>query len=156
MKMHGKVIEGLTPEVIVIPKGENEIVFKAMPVLSYDDFEKLCPVPRPPEKIMKGGEKVLMFEDKDYNVLLNEWAEKKNAWTVITSLQATEGLEWETVIIGDPTTWENYLSELRKSFTDTEINLITNITYVACGLNQKKIDEATKRFLAGPVEVPEV
>ncbi|TRZ53169.1 MAG: hypothetical protein D4S01_01755 [Dehalococcoidia bacterium] len=148
MKMNGKTIQGLTPEVIVIPKGETEYVFKAMPILSYDEFEKLCPTPLPPEIIKKGGAKSLDYEDKEYDKLITAWAEKKAAWTTITSLAATPDLEWETVVQGDPATWTNYIAELATAFTDIEISLIIGLTHTACGLDQRKITEATDRFLA--------
>ena len=149
MKINGKIIEGPKPEVIVIPKGADEYVFKAMPILDYEDFDKLCPVPLPPEKVLKGGEVQHDTNDKEYTTKLTEWAVKKNAWMTITSLSATEGLEWETVDLSDPETWSGYIKELGKSFTDSECNLIYSLVLTACGLNQEKIDEATKRFLAG-------
>ena len=152
MKLNGKTITGPKPEVIVIPKGSDEFVFKAIPVLSYDEFDKLCPTPLPPEKILPGGEKQLDITDKDYNEKLTDWASKKNAWMVITSLSATEGIEWDTIEMDDPETWNNYIKELQQAFTDNECNLIYNLVLCACGLNQEKIDEATKRFLAGQAQ----
>jgi len=155
MKINGKTIEGPIPEVIVIPKGDTEFIFKAMPILSYDEFEKMCPSPNPPEIMKPGGEKSLDYKDKEYNDLIDAWASKKNAWTVITSLKATEGLAWDTVVDGEPDTWINYKTELMKIFADQEIVLIIDTVYIANGLNQRKIDEATKRFLATPVVIPE-
>ena len=149
MKMNGKIIEGPVPEVIVIPKGENEFVFKALPVLDFAPFEELCKTPVAPTIVKKGGETFPDFDDKGYNEALTAWAKKKNAWTVITSLKATDDLEWETVVEGDPETWPNYLTELQKIFADAEVSLILDIVYIANGVNQKKIDDATKRFLAG-------
>jgi len=152
MKINGKIIEGPKPEVIVIPKSEEEYVFKAMPVLDYEEFEKLCPTPRPPEKVLKGGETQLDVNDKEYSKKLTEWSECKVSWMTITSLKATEGLEWDTVDMSNPETWNNYITELKASFTDAEVQLIINLVYTACGLNQEKIDEATKRFLAGQAQ----
>ena len=154
MKMNGKIIAGPTPEVIVIPKGETEYIFQAMPVLNYDEFDKICPVPTPPQIVKRGGEKVNDYEDKDYNTNLTTWAQNKNSWLILTSLQATEGLEWDTVNMAEPDTWKNYEAELKVNFTEIEISLIMDKVHDACGLNQTKIDEATKRFLAGREEVP--
>lgn len=154
MKLNGKTISGPTPEVMVIPKGGEEIVIKAQAVLDYDEFEKLSPAPNPPEIIHKGGEKTYAVNDKKYTEDLMSWAEKKNAWMTITSLKATEGLEWETVKMDDPETWGNYMSELKAVFTENEINMIYDLVLTACGLNQRKIEEATKRFLAGQAQEP--
>ena len=148
MKMNGKNIMGLAPEIIVIPKADQEYVFKAVPLLSYEKFEELCKVPTPPQITKRGGETFPDFDDKAYNEALNDWASKKNAWTVIQSLKATEGLERESIVEGDPDTWTNYLNELKQDFVDAEISRILDIVYIANGMNQKKIDEATKRFLA--------
>jgi len=152
MKMHGKIISCPKPEVIVIPKGGVDYVFKAAAILDYAEFDKLCPVPNPPEIVRPGGQKSIDLEDKTYNNQLTAWAVKKNAWMVITSLAATEGLEWETVKAGDPETWPNYLTELRKVFTDAENDAIYRTVLTACGLDDRKIKEATDRFLAGQAE----
>jgi hypothetical protein len=69
---------------------------------------------------------------------------------ILKSLSATEGLEWEQVDMSKPETWHNYGDELVSSgFSPAEIFAITEAVMTACGLNQKKIDEATERFLAG-------
>lgn len=155
MKIHGETIKGPEPEVIVIPKGSKDFVFKALPVMNYDDFEKLCPRPVPPEILMKGGERKSDINDKEYLKKIDDWSHKKISWMVLESLKATEGLEWETVDISDPDTWKNYQSELSSVFTDNEVSVILSIVWTACGLNEKKIKEATDRFLAGQGEVQE-
>jgi hypothetical protein len=149
MKMNGKIIEGVSFEVIVIPKGQTEHVFKAMPILDESAFLKMCPAPLPPTIIRPGGETSRDLSDKTYLAKMDTWAEQKMAWMVITSLSATPGLEWDTVKMDDPSTWTNHLTELKSCFTETEVQLILNLVFTACGLNQRKIDEATKRFLAG-------
>lgn len=149
MKINGVTISGPTPEVIVIPKNGKELVIKAMPILDYEEFNGICPVPKPPEVIKKGGEKFKDYDDKKYNEALTDWAERKNAWMIIKSLAVTDGIEWDTVDISKPETWKNYLDDLKSVFTEIEISLIIDLVHIACGLNQTKIDEATKRFLAG-------
>lgn len=154
MKINGKIIEGPTPEVVVIPKGSTEYIFKATPVLDYEEFEKLCPTPKPPMIVKRGGEQVMDYEDEKYDESISKWASRKSAWMTLKSLQATEGLEWDSIKMGDPDTWENYLDELKSNgFTDAEVRRILDIVYIANGLNQDKIEEATRRFLAGQAEM---
>ena len=148
MKMNGKTIEGMKPEVIVIPKGGVDYVFKAAPVLNYDDFEKLCPVPVAPTIVRPGGVESADATDKDYLGKIEKWSQYKVAWMVLTSLKATDELIWDTVDEANPDSWNNYRDELALNFTDVEISLIFDLVMNACGLNQDKIDEATKRFLA--------
>lgn len=153
MKMFGKDIEGPNEEVIVIPRSYGDIVFMAKAILDYDDFDKLCPTPQPPQIMKPGGETSYNTEDPDYTKRLNEWAQSKTDYMILTSLRDTDGLEWDTIDYSDPETWKNYKTELTSSgFTPIEISRIINSVLTACSLNQDKIDEATKRFLAGRVE----
>ena len=71
---------------------------------------------------------------------------------ILQSLRATDGLEWETVNYSDPTTWYAYKVELEKSgLTTADTSRIMSLVISANGLDQKKIDEATKAFLASQV-----
>jgi len=149
MKIQGQVVEGPKEEIVVIPRGTTEFVIKAKPVLNFDAFEKLNPIPQPREKMMPGGEKTQNFDDPEYKKALDLWAQQKTDWMILKSLSATEGLEWDTVDMAKPDTWSNYREELEKTFTPGEVSKIITIVMTACGLNQDKIDEATKRFLAG-------
>ena len=156
MKIAGKVLDGPRVETLVIPRGEDEIILKARAVLDFDDFEKLCKPPEPPMLLKRGGEQVPRLDDKDYLKRLDDFASKKTAWMVLKSLEATEGLEWETVKMDDPDTWRNFETELKDAgFSFAEVGLILQTVTTACGLNQSKIEEATKRFLAGQAETSE-
>lgn len=153
MKMFGKTIEGANEEFIAIPRSTGDIVFMAKAVLNYDDFEKLCPTPVPPKIMRPGGATTQNTEDPKYIEALNDWAQLKTDYMIITSLRKTDGLEWDTIDYGDSSTWGNYKSELIDSgFSPVEISRIINAVSIACSLNQEKIDEATQRFLAGRVE----
>jgi len=150
MKYLGEKLDAPTVEVIVIPRQTGDIVFKAAAILDYSNFEKMCPQPEPPESMVPGGGTQQDIEDPKYNEHLNEWAERKSHWMILKSLQSTEDLEWETVDMAKPETWKNYAQELRDAhFTDYHINQILNIAITVNGLDQSKIDEATKSFLAG-------
>lgn len=151
MRIKGKKFQP-REEVVVLPRGDDNIVFKAQAVLDYSDFDALCPQPKPPTKMLKGGETHTNPEDPGYQEKLNEWGVKRTHWMVLKSLSATEGLEWETVKMDDPTTWENYEKELSEVLSPVELSAVIGCVTDACGLNQQKIDEATKRFLAGQAQ----
>lgn len=156
MKIAGKVLDGPREEVIVFPRGEDEIVFRARAVLDFNDFEKLCTPPEPPKKLVPGGAEIANPDDKKYLEALDVFAAKKSSWMILKSLEATKDLEWDTVDMDDPDTWDNFREDLKNSgFSFAEVALIMQTVSTACGLNQTKIEEATKRFLAGQAEAPE-
>jgi hypothetical protein len=147
--IQGKKLDGPKEEVLVIPRQEQDIVFKAVAVLDYKEFDQLCPRPTPPEVIKRGGAKMLDPTDRDYQKKVDEWATQRTHWMILQSLSATEGLVWETVELLKPETWKNYEEELRQAgFSEAEGARIVNLVVSANGLDQDKIDEATQRFLA--------
>lgn len=149
MKIKGKKIEGPNVEIIPIPRAmSDDIIFMAQAVLDMDPFEKMCPTPIPPMKRLASGETIPNLQDEAYLKSLQNLATKRLAWMVLTSLQATEGLEWEIVDISDHTTWENFREELRQSgFSDIEINRIVAGCINVNALNDDKIEAARERFL---------
>jgi hypothetical protein len=148
MKIHGKVIKSCE-EVVVIPRADGNIVFRARLVSEFNDYNTLFPPPNPPQILRPGGERISDISDKEYIDARTKWAENKSNWLILKSLEATEGLEWETVDMTNPNTWANYRKELESSgFSVIEITRIIMITINANGLNQTKIDEATAAFLA--------
>lgn len=155
MKIHGQKIEGPNVEIIVIPRSGDtpDIIFQAQAILDNEAFEKLCPVPMPPERIMKGGKREKNFEDKAYKAEMEKYGNKRIAWMILESLRATPDLEWETVKLEDHLTWLNYEKELQDSgFSYVEIQRIQNGVFTANCLNEAKVEEARQLFLRGPVE----
>lgn len=149
MKIKGKKIEGPNIEIIPIPRAMgDDIIFKAQAVLDMGPFEKMCPTPVPPMKRLGSGDTIPNLQDEAYLKSLTNLATKRLAWIVLTSLQATEGLEWETVDLSDHTTWELFREEMRKSgFSDIEINRVVAGCISANALNDDKIEAARERFL---------
>lgn len=155
MKIKGKKLDGPNIEVVVIPRQSGDIVFKAAAVLDYADCDKLNPMPQAPKKLLRGGAVQENVEDPNYVAAVDVWATRKFYWMLLKSLEATEGLEWETVKMSKPETWELYKTEMQScGFSPGEIARVEMCVTDACGLNQTKIDEATKRFLAGQAQDP--
>lgn len=149
MKLQGRKIEGPNTEIVVIPRSSGNLVFKAQAVLDYEMFDKLCPLPEPRIATLPNGGHKRLEDEAGYQLALQNWAAKKTAYMIIESLKATEDLEWETVKYGEPETWENYKTELiGAGFSQPEISRIIEAISIACGINQKKIEEATSAFLA--------
>ena len=155
MKLNGKKLEGPNEVTIVIPRGSGpDIVLKARAVLDLDAFEDLCPLPTPPSRRMAGGQDVPNLKDKGYIASLQRRSVMRLNYIVLASLEATEGLEWETVDLSDSNTWDNYLEELKDSgFNPIEIQRIQADIIEVNALNEAKIEEARQRFLLAAQEV---
>lgn len=151
MKINGKKIEGSNEIIIVIPRNNgDDIMFKARAVLDMDTFNKMCPAPEPPQRMLAGGKMVPNLKDKGYLQQIDKHATMRLSWLVLTSLEATEGLEWEQVKLDDPTTWDKFRIEMRESgFSEIEINRVVADCINVNALNEDKIEEARDRFLAG-------
>ncbi len=150
MKMNGKNLSGPRIEIIVLPRQDGDLVFKAESVLDYEPFEKMYPQPNPPERILPGGIKSLNIESPAYKEALEKWGVAKWDWMLLKSLQATDNLEWEKVEIDQPETYSEYKQEMKEAgLSPAEIAMIQGIVIDACGLNHFKVEQATKAFLAG-------
>lgn len=150
MKLQGREFKGPNVEIIAIPRSDGDVILKAQCILDWDEFEKVCPEPIAPTILHRGTNvAVPNFEDPGYAKNLQEYRRAQTEWMILKSLQATEGLEWETVNMSDPTTYSNFRSELSKAgFTTWQIAQIINGVMIANGLDERKIEEAKKRFLA--------
>ncbi len=149
MKIKGKKVSGANECIIPIPRGVGEdIILKARAVLDMDAFEKICPPPEAPVKMLPGGKKVANPQSKGYLKEVERHSEKRLTYIILMSLQATEDLEWETVDLSDHTTWGNFREELKDSgFSSVEVNRIIGDCINVNALNDGKIEEARERFL---------
>lgn len=150
MKIQGKKIQGPNVETIVIPRGDDDqVVFKAQAVLDFSEFDKFCPMPEPRRLTKPGGAIVHDVDNPEYRKAVAQYSTDRMAWLILKSLEATPGLEWETVVMGDHSTWGNYTAELRSAgFSEMEIGRIVSGCMSANCLSESKIEEARKRFLA--------
>ena len=154
MKIKGQSIKPPKDVVVVIPRDGESIVFRAKAVLDQTPFDAICPEPQVPRKKSYGAKADLPAEpfpeEPNYVKALGEYHKHLQDWIFMESLSATEGLEWETVKPDQPDTWGNWQTELKAAgFSQLEIMRIFQAIIDANGLNQSRIDEATKSFLAG-------
>ena len=148
LKIKGQVIEGPNIETVFIPRGDTQIVFHAKAILDYSDFEAMCPAPNPPNKMVPGGATIPDLEHPKYKEAMDAYGTRRFAWMILKSLEATEGLEWETVDMSDPETWANYEQEFKSSgFSDIEANRILKGIMAANCLDEDKVEQARQRFL---------
>ena len=150
MKLKGKKLSTPNEELIILPRGDNEpIILRARAVLDMDDFDRLCPRPKPPTLMLRGGVKSQDLDDPRYIERMQEYGERRTAYMILKSLEATEDLEWEECDVENPDSWLNYEKELKNSgFSSIEINRIIMGVMNANSLNDERIEEARKAFLA--------
>lgn len=154
MKIAGQEVSGPHVETLVLPRGDEDvIVFRAQAVQDFDEFEKLCPEPKPPGKRTKEGF-VPNLNDETYRSVLQSHNERRIAYLVVCSLEPSK-IEWETVDISNPKTWMNYVEEFKAAgFSTIEINRIVQVVMSANALDEVKLQQAREVFLRG--RVPEV
>lgn len=149
MKIGGKKLNGPNVMTLVLPReGEDDIVIKAQAVLDMEDFESLCPEPIPPSIRMAGGEIVKDVKDETFLKKVKEHNERRYRYIILKSLEATPGLEWETVNLRQPETWENYFEEMKSAgFSNAERSRIELLVFDANALSEDRLKEARDRFL---------
>jgi hypothetical protein len=146
-------------EVLVLPRGERQLVFRATGVKDLAEFHKLCPIPTPPQALTKEGQ-VADTEDAGYQQAMiayrrRQTAYRQTAYIVIQSLAPSQ-IEWDTVKLDAPATWLNWESDLHDAGLSTmECNRIMSLVLQANCLDERKLEEARKLFLRGTPEKSE-
>jgi hypothetical protein len=154
MKISGRTVDAPQEEILILPRGDNPIVIRAKAVIDLDEFDKICPEPKPPGKLTKDGW-VPNKGDKTYTQMMDKHAERRIAYLVIKSLEPSQ-IEWDTVDIDNPSTWLNYIKDFKAAgLASLEINRIVQCVMVANSLDESKLDEARAVFLLGQRPAPE-
>jgi hypothetical protein len=150
MKIAGRTIEGPNRVTLVLPReGQEDIVIIAQAIIEMEAFDKYCKLPIPPIVTKAGGVVESNFADKGYVDQFNAYNVKKLAFIILRSLEPSE-IEWETVDLENPSTWDGYVDEMKAAgFSDVEINRIGNVCMEANALDEAKLDAARASFLRG-------
>ena len=151
MKINGKTISKPKNEIVVIPRDGEDFVFEVQAVLDFKQFDSVCPEPQPVMKTnQKTGQSVKNITHPVYVEATKKYNENRINYMIIKSLEATDGIEWETVDMTDPSTWSSYEDELRDcGLTEYEMSLLVRAVMKVNGLSEEIYNEAKKRFLAG-------
>lgn len=133
---------------LVLPRGDTQIVFWAQGIPDFDEFNKLCPEPVPPMKVTPRGPEPDV-QAGGYVASMAEYNKRFSAYLVVRSLAPSE-IEWDTVDMDQPGSWDNWREDLKNSgFIQAELNQIQALVYEANALDTNKLETARANFLAG-------
>jgi hypothetical protein len=150
MRIGGVKIEGPAEEILVLPRGEQMLVIRARAV-NLDEFDVLCPEPKPPGKLTKDGW-IPDTDNESYRQVINSHNEKRIAYLVVKSLAPSE-IEWDTVEVENPRTWTNYVQDFKAAgLTTIEVNRVVQCVMRANSLDEDKLEQARKVFLLGQAQ----
>jgi hypothetical protein len=152
VKIKGKKIPPPSPVKIILFREDGPIVLTAQAILDTSEFDKLCPLPKAPLIMVPGKPNQTDQNDPEYKETLFQHIKKRQAWEIITSLGATEGLEWEIVNPQDPETWLKYEEDLKGCFTEEEIGRILLGTMEANNPTERTQKDAFNSF--SPTQAP--
>ncbi len=143
-----------TEEILVLPRGEENIIFRAVGVQDYKEFNDLCPEPTAP-KIHKPKEGwVDNVEEPGYRDMMKTYGLRRLAWLIIVSL-APSDIEWDNVDPDKPSTWTQWNEELKESgLNQVECNRVQGLVFQANCLDEDKLEQARENFLVGQQPVP--
>jgi len=152
MKIGGVDPKTLCNEVLlVLPRGEQDLVFRARGVKDMDIFNAKCPQPKPPGKLTRDGY-VPTPEDPAYQTVLGAWAKKRLGYIMLHSLEASD-IEWDTVEEDDPRTWPNWEQDLRNGgLSEVECSRVLATVMEANALDEEKLKKAREVFLLGQAQ----
>lgn len=148
MKIGGVKVTGPSEQLLVIPRDDGQLVFRARALPDMDEFEALCPVPQPPGALTKDGW-VPNLKDPTYKAIIENHAKKRLAYLVIRTLEPSN-IEWDTVDPNNPKTWTNWDTDLKNSgMIQNERNRVLDLVIECNVLTEEKIKAARDSFLLG-------
>ena len=156
MKIDGVDPKSLFNEVLlVLPRGETDLVFRAQGLKDMTKFNDLCPQPKVPTKLTREGP-TPMPEDVSYKEMIDQWAKKRLGYIVVNSLKPSN-IEWDTVEDDVPRSWKNWEADLRNGgLSEIECSRILATVMEANALDEAKLKKAREVFLLGQVQIAQV
>ena len=149
MKIGGVECNAPAMEVVVLTRATGNIPIKCQAVLDMSPFHAMCPEPKAPSMLVKGGWKK-NTSDTNYLQMAAKHGDLRFAYIALKSLEPSE-IEWATVDLNDPSTWCNWEKDLRDhaKFSSVEVNRVVLCIMQANSLDERKLKEARDVFLRG-------
>jgi len=165
MKIAGKKIEhGPNSEIIVFGRENGQdLAFRCTAMLDKTEFDKYCPLPKPPKKIVPKLGKVDDLESPKFAQALERYNKNFMDYLLISSITAVaekDGdpdlpIEWEKVVRANKDTWHLWEEEFKEAgLGDMERKRLFNAVMSVNSLNEARVEEARKSFLQRQQEEP--
>ena len=152
LKIGGTLLDGPKKTLLVIPRDTGDLVFRFKAVTDDSPFDLLCPKPKPPISIKTGVGKVENTTDSRYLDAIAHHNVKRYAWYFLKSTEESN-IEWSTIKMDDPNTWENWRKELTDAgLSARELDALVNKFTETNMVTEAMLDEARTRFLASQQE----
>lgn len=129
----------------------QKVTIKAQVVSNIADFEKTFPEPQPPKRLVRGSTVPQPhFGDPSYKTAMEDYAEARLVWMIVTSLSVTDDLEWDVINLEELETLT--LDNLNKEFVDAGFPMATagkviNLATSVNGLSEPMVEVARESFL---------
>jgi hypothetical protein len=139
---------------LVLPRGDQQLVFWAQGLQDRTDFDNQVPMPKPPGKHTPKGW-VPEVNEPGYTAAMVAYNKRWLGYLVIKSLEPSD-IEWDTVKLDVPGTWTNWEDDLKNGagLNQNECNLVLGLVWEANSLDEVKLAKARETFLRGPQEMP--
>lgn len=123
---------------------EESIVFKIQSVKNFEEFNALCPPPKPgrmrtPTGIVDDVEAPGYVEARDRQDLL------RGQYVLIKSLEPS-AIEWDKVKLDDPSSWQHAHAELSAVLSDQEHAALIHRIHRANSLTEEMLEAAANDF----------
>lgn len=130
----------------VFQRGDEELVFYAQPVWSFDEFEALVPFPENDTYVFTPKGKEKDWDSPSWKQKQDDYNRKRWGWFVLKALEPSE-IEWSKVSLDDPDTFVYVEDELRESLLPVEFTRVMNLAEQASSLDARKLEENRESFL---------
>lgn len=148
MKVNGREMTGPRIVKVYLMTGDDVAVeFKFRALKPDEDFEKVMPKPKPRKGLKPGGQVVYETESPVYKEQLTNWVSMKFDYQFLKSISETDGLEWATVKMEDPSTYTNWKTEVESAFSVAAINKIFEGYVEAQHITEESLEAARQSFL---------
>jgi hypothetical protein len=155
MRVGGVEVTGPNEDILVLPRPNGDLVFRARACVDLGSFEDRFPRPKPPGMTVRGKGYVLDEKDKTYQENLKNWSAMHEAYMILKSLEPSD-IDWQTVDMEKPSTWTKWKQELLDShITQVEVMRIVSLVAAVNCLDEAKLEQAREAFLAGQGSTPD-
>ena len=149
LRIGAQVLDGPSEEILVLPRSNGELVITARAVQSMEDFDRFVPEPKAKMGWAKGKGTIPLTKDPQFKQQMESYGNKRFAFMALKSLEPSD-IEWQTVDLHKPDTWDNWMDELKENgLSEFEVNRIIQLIMQANALDEAKLKEARETFLRG-------